>query len=96
MENTLVKMTANRSFSTLKFSRGIQDISVLRFPDSRSNDRTARARNRKYSLSILFAWFNAEFSSLSSMTVSRLSLKALFLTRVKLSPPENTAIAPKD
>jgi hypothetical protein len=43
-------VTLSKSFSTLKFSSGIHDISVLRLPDNRSNERTARARNRKYSL----------------------------------------------
>jgi len=85
-----VKVTVNRSFSTLKFSRGIHAISVLRFPDNLNRERTAKALNRKYLLSIVFAWSNALDSSSSSMTVSRFSLKALFLTRVKTMPPALT------
>jgi hypothetical protein len=38
----------------------------------------------------VFAWSNALDSSSSSMTVSRFSLKALFLTRVKTMPPALT------
>jgi hypothetical protein len=43
-----VNVTVSKSFSTLKFSSGIHAISVLRFPDRRSNESTARARSRKY------------------------------------------------
>jgi len=42
-----VNVTVSKSFSTLKFSSGIQEISVLRFPESLSSERTARARSRK-------------------------------------------------
>lgn len=82
-----VNVTLSRSFSTLKFSSDIQQISVLRFPESRNKERTARARSRKYSLSMALACPNASLSSVSPMTVSRLSLRELFLTRVTHSPP---------
>jgi hypothetical protein len=82
-----VKVTVNRSFSILKFSRRIHAISVLRFPDNLSKDRIATALNRKYSLGIVLAFFSALLNSPSSMAVSRLSLKELFLTRVKKTPP---------
>jgi hypothetical protein len=77
-------VTVSRLFSALKLSSGIQEISVLRFPESRNKDSTARALNRKYSHLMVLAWFNALFSSLSSITVSRFSLKLLFLIRVNL------------
>jgi hypothetical protein len=51
-----VKVTVNRSFSSLKFSSGIQAISVLHFLGNRNNDRTASALSRKYSLEIELAF----------------------------------------
>jgi hypothetical protein len=75
-------VTFSRSFSTLKFSSGIQEISVLRLPDRRSKERTANARSLKYSFLMGLALSNALLNSLSSTMVLRFSLKLLFLTRV--------------
>jgi len=77
-----VNITVSKSFSTLKFSSRTQTISVLRLPESRNKERTATARSRKYSLSMALARSNALRSSSSPMTVSRLSLTGLPLTRV--------------